>query len=92
MSYCTAFSEARSSAAYVTKPDNKIGRVLHNLLRQMPSAMEQVAISSLAASSSMSLPGGNTAEAAPSRLGERHKYIVELQVGGIRFLHGALPL
>ena len=79
-------TESRSSAAYVTKPDNHISRVLKELLAQVPAALDQVAIASLGASLALAGMPQDTPGDAPSRLGERHKYIVELQVGRPRLV------
>ncbi len=64
----------------MTKPDNKISRLLKDLLTFVPAALDQVAVASLGASLELAGAGQGSGGDAPSRLGERHKLIVELQV------------
>jgi coiled-coil and C2 domain-containing protein 2A len=73
-------AEARGSAGYVTKPDNKISRLLKELLTQIPSALERVAMASLGASLVLAEAPADTPGEAPERLGERHKLISQMQV------------
>uniref|UniRef100_A0A7S3R2T6 C2 domain-containing protein n=1 Tax=Dunaliella tertiolecta TaxID=3047 RepID=A0A7S3R2T6_DUNTE len=79
-----SLTRARSLGAFVTKPDNKVSRVLKQLLAEVPAAMEGISAASLAASLALAqaqaqglLPGG--IEAGGSRLGERHQAISALQ-------------
>lgn len=75
-------TEARSLGAFVTKPDNKVSRILKVLLRELPEAMEQVAAASLAASLALAeAPEGAAPDPAGNRLTDRHKLIQALQVG-----------
>ncbi len=43
-------TEARAAGAFVTKPDNKISRVLKSLLRDMPQQIEVSAMDSCTSS------------------------------------------
>ncbi|GAX76484.1 hypothetical protein CEUSTIGMA_g3929.t1 [Chlamydomonas eustigma] len=74
-----AIQKARGSSGYVTKPDNKISRLLKELLMQIPSALERVAMASLGASLILAEAPSDTPGEAPARLGERHKLISQLQ-------------
>jgi hypothetical protein len=71
----------------VTKPDNKVSRVLKALLREAPAALQEVAAASLAASLALSLlKEGEPAPAMGNRLNERHRVIRALQARAVRAL------
>ncbi|KAG2451720.1 hypothetical protein HYH02_003500 [Chlamydomonas schloesseri] len=74
-----ALSQARAAGAYVTKPDNKVSRLLKNLLREMPKTCEAIAAASLAASAALAEAAGKGPLEAPQHLGERHNLITGLQ-------------
>ncbi|GLI71606.1 hypothetical protein VaNZ11_016870 [Volvox africanus] len=72
-----ALSKARST--FVTKPDNKVSRLLKSLLREMREVHEKIAAASLKASAELAETGGQGPTDAPAYLGERHKLIQGLQ-------------
>ncbi|EFJ49224.1 hypothetical protein VOLCADRAFT_90164 [Volvox carteri f. nagariensis] len=72
-----ALSKARS--IFVTKPDNKVSRLLKSLLKEMREVHEKIAAASLKASSELAETGGKGPTGVPAYLGERHKLIQGLQ-------------
>ncbi|GIL90780.1 hypothetical protein Vretifemale_18510, partial [Volvox reticuliferus] len=72
-----ALSKARST--FVTKPDNKVSRLLKSLLKEMREIHEKIAAASLKASAELAETGGQGPTDAPAYLGERHKLIQGLQ-------------
>eukprot|EP00198_Chlamydomonas_reinhardtii_P008597 XP_001697934.1 predicted protein [Chlamydomonas reinhardtii] len=74
-----ALSQARAAGAFVTKPDNRVSRLLKNLLREMPKTSEAIAAASLAASAALAEAAGKGPLEAPQHLGERHNLITGLQ-------------
>ena len=64
----------------MTKPDNTVSRELKKLLDSLPEETLRMTVATLGASLELAgAPQGSPGE-TPSRLGERHKLIVELQV------------
>ncbi|GLC45379.1 hypothetical protein PLESTM_001726300, partial [Pleodorina starrii] len=72
-----ALSKARST--FVTKPDNKVSRMLKSLLKEMREVHERIAAASLKASAELAESGGKGPTEAPAYLSERHKLIQGLQ-------------
>ncbi|KAG2484062.1 hypothetical protein HYH03_017082 [Edaphochlamys debaryana] len=74
-----SLSQARAAGAFVTRPDNKVSRLLKTLLKEMPKAHEAIGLASLAASDALAETAGKGPTEAPQYLGERHKLIAGLQ-------------
>ncbi|KAF5837475.1 hypothetical protein DUNSADRAFT_4277 [Dunaliella salina] len=62
-----SLTRARSLGAFVTKPDNKVSRVLKQLLAEVPAAMEGISAASLAASLALAQARHNAIVAHESR-------------------------
>ncbi|GFR45894.1 hypothetical protein Agub_g7350 [Astrephomene gubernaculifera] len=74
-----ALSNARAAGAFLTRPDNKVSRLLKGLLREMPQVSEALSAASLAASAALAEAGARGPTQPPQHLGERHKLITGLQ-------------
>ncbi|KAJ9514810.1 hypothetical protein QJQ45_028482, partial [Haematococcus lacustris] len=72
--------KARALGAFLTKPDNKVSRLLRALLKDMPGAMESIAAANLASSLALAAQAeGAAPAAADTGLGDRHRVIKGLQ-------------